>query len=123
FQVCAPLAQTICPGSTRQSFGKASPLATQSAKRFRLPLPLGEGWGEGAESRSGTDALSLTVSQREREFPTDSRVNQSASDDSSGHTCALGVFGGLGFDGRTERRSSVRPCSASPGREVIWPDG
>src|SRR5712691_8249647 len=66
FQVCTPLAQTICCGPTGQSFGKASALAIQSAIGFWLPLPLGEGPGEGVESWSDTDALTLTLSQRER---------------------------------------------------------
>ena len=127
FHVSIPLAQTICADSTDQSFGKASAFAIHSAAgRSELPLPLREGWGEGVTRGGDTDALTLALSQKERDETSSeigSRLNQSASDDLSGHNCALGIFGGRAFAVLSEQPSSTWPSSVTPRRKVISPNG
>src|SRR5205807_5743926 len=110
-----------------QSFGRASAFAIHSAvSRSELPLPLGEGWGEGAPRGCDPDALTLALSQRERDETSGkigSRSNHSASDDLSGHNCARGIFGGRDFEVWSEQPSSTRPSSDTPRRKVTSPNG
>jgi len=60
---------------------------------------------------------------RERIDLDDFRINQSASDELSGHISSFEIFGGRGFAGTSVQRSSSSPLSVRPRNRVISPNG